>query len=332
MINPAESGLTLHQRLTRTTLFNELGDRWTNRRRILSGSKTNLMELGETKYKGLMEIYAKILKLSWSAESFGTLKDKKDYEEMQDAEKKTYDRIMASVIFLESELLNNYDNIKTYFSTPEAELIFSALQHQTAYHTYALAYLVRTTVPSSDIESVYNIWRTLDNMRERNKTLNTKLMDFVNDQVVENFLSNLYTMVMVQKVFIPTEFSFVYSLSRRGRLSSTAQVLKRIQRDLDTHCNAIMQILIEILKENQALENAEYKEMVIKLTRDLTNAETDFTQFLTESAILGLNDLMMAKFSQAQANKTLKMLQFDALFPGVGGQPIPWFESYSEIR
>jgi ribonucleotide reductase beta subunit family protein with ferritin-like domain len=41
---------------------------------------------------------------------------------------------------------------------------------------------------------------------------------------------------------------------------------------------------------------------------------------------------MIAKFTQAQANKVLKMLSLDPLFPGVGGQPIPWFESYSEIR
>lgn len=332
MINPTESGLTSHQRLTKTTLFNELGDRWTNRRRIIGGSKTNLMELGETKYKDLMDTYSRILKFVWYAEDFNVTKDKRDYEDMPDTERKTYDRIMASAIFLESELLNAYDSVKPYFSAPEAALVVSALEHQTAYHTYALAHLLRNTVQSSEIESIYNIWRTLDNMRDRNLVLNSKLMDFVSDPLAQNFLASLYTIVMIQKVLLPTDLSFIYSLSRRGKLPATAQILKHVQRDLDMHCKAIMQILLEIVKENQSLENTEFKDRVIKITRDLTNAETDFTQFLTEGALLGLNELMMAKFIQAQSNKTLKMLQLDVLFPGVGGQPIPWFESYTELR
>lgn len=332
MINPTESGLNLHQRLNKTILFNELGDRWANRRRIVNGSKTNLMELGETKYKQLMEYYDRMMKQTWNVEAFNMFKDRRDYEDLSDQEKKTYDRIVGSAIFLESELLADYDGIKMYFSAPEAELVLSALEHQTAYHTYALAHLVKSTLKQSDIESLYNIWRTLDKMRERNKVVNSRLLEFMNNPLVQNFLSNLYTIITIQKVFVPTEFSFLYSLSRRGKLSAAAEILKRIQRDLDNHCNVVMQILTEILKENTALDNPEFRNMIVMAARDLTNAETDFTQFLTEGAFLGLNELMMAKFAQAQANKTLKLLQLEALFPGVGGQPIPWFESYTEIR
>ncbi len=332
MINPMESGLTSHQRISKTTMFNELGDRWANRRRIINGSKTNLMELGETKYKELLKVYSEIVKSPWSVESFNTTKDKKDYEEMQDSEKKIYNRIIASLIFLESELINDYDSIKLYFSTPEAELVISALQHQTAYHTYALAYLVQTTASPSESDAIYNIWRTLDNMRKRNNVLNGKLMDFIDNPLAGKFLANLYTVAMIQKALVPIELSFIYSLCRKRKLPSTAEVLKRIQKDLDNHGTAIIQMLQEILKENPTLENNEFKRNMIDLTRDLANVETDFTQFLTEGAFLGISELMMAKFAQAQANKALKMLKIDVLFPGVGGHPIPWFESYSEVH
>ncbi|EQD30415.1 ribonucleotide-diphosphate reductase subunit beta, partial [mine drainage metagenome] len=102
-------------------------------------------------------------------------------------------------------------------------------------------------------------------------------------------------------------------------MPGTFEILRRIQRDLDIHSQAIVSIYSKLLEENPTIASPELKEYILKMTRDLTNLETDFTQFLSEGMIPGLNNLMIAKFSQAQANKVLKILSMEPLFPGVGG-------------
>ncbi len=332
MINPAESGLTLQQRLSRSFLFNELGDRWISRRKIIAGSNTNLMELGEIKYQDIYDFYAKAIVNNWNGEQFSLAKDEKDYSQISEVERKTVERVLASLVFLESELLDNYYVIVPYFTAPECTLVASAMIAQTANHANALSNAVRGVVAQQERDPLYNSWRTIEKMRERNKLINNRFLEFINKPLVVNFIDDLVISLFIQVVMIPSELSLVYSLTRRGRLPGTFEILRHIQRDLDVHSKILTSIYHKLLEENQSLNSTELKDHVVKLIRDLTNLETDFTQFLTEGMIPGLNNLMIAKFTQAQANKVLKMLSLDPLFPGVGGQPIPWFESYSEIR
>lgn len=332
MINPAESGLSLQQRLSKTSLFNELGDRWISRRKIIAGSNTNLMELGEIKYQEIYDYYAKIIANNWTGEQFSLTKDEKDYSQISEVERKTVERGVASLVFLESELLDNYYIIVPYFTAPECTLVASAMIAQTANHANALSNVVRGVVAQQERDPLYNSWRTIENMRERNKLINNKFLEFTNKPLVINFLDDLVISIFIQVVMIPSELSLIYSLTRRGRMPGTFEILRRIQRDLDVHSKMLTSIYLKLIEENPPLNSTELKDHIYKLARDLTNLETDFTQFLTEGMIPGLNNLMIAKFTQAQTNKVLKMLSMDPLFPGVGGQPIPWFESYSEIR
>ena len=332
MINPSEAGLTLHQRLSKIVLFNELGDRWISRRKLIAGSKTNLMELGELKYDWLYSAYQELKTVSWSADNFNLAKDQKDHSVLPEIERKTFERVLSSLVFLESELLENYYVIGPYFSAPEATIVVSELTSQTTYHCYALSQILRNTIDKADIDSVYNSWRTQDGLRQRNKNINIRFLEFTNNQTVENFLLGLATISTIQLVLIPSELSLVYSITRRGKMTATAEILKRIQRDLDLHAQILIRIYLTILNENPALNSQELKTSIVKLMRDITNMETDFTQILSENMIPGLNNLVVAKFTQARTNKVLKEFSLEPLFPGVGGQPIPWFEGYSELK
>ncbi len=332
MINPAESGLNLQQRLTRSSLFNELGDRWISRRRIVAGSSTNLMELGEIKYQDIYNYFARMSSIRWTSDEFDLAKDQKDYSQISEVEKKTVERVLASLVFLESELLNNYYIILPYFTAPECYLVGSAIIGQTANHTNALSGIVRSVVAQQERDPLYNSWRTIEHLRLRNKSINTRFVEFTNKPLLLNFLDDLLVSVFIQLVIVPSELSLIYSSTRKGRMLGTFEILRRIQRDLDLHSQTIVSIYRKLLEENSTIASTELKDHILKMIRDLTNLETDFTQFLSEGMIPGLNNLMIAKFSQAQANKVLKILSMEPLFPGVGGNPIPWFESYSEIR
>ncbi len=332
MINPGEMGLNLNNRLTKTVLFNELGDRWISRRKLISGSKTNLLELGEVKYKNLLESYRKLVSVNWPVETYDMARDQRENGQISEPERKTYERVISSLIFLTSELQSDYLILEPYFTAPELTIILSTMGYQASFHAYALSYMVKKVIPQAEWDLVYNSWRTIERLRERNKFLNSKFLEFSNNPIVSNFMNNLLATSMVCTVFAPSELSLVYSITRRSKLQASYEILKRIQRDMDAHSQIMVGVFQEIIAENPSLESAELKEHTITTIRDLTNIETDLLQFLTESMLPGLNNLMIAKFAQAQTNKLLKQLGMDPLFPGVGGQPIPWFEGYTEVK
>ena len=198
---------------------------------------------------------------------------------------------------------------------------------------YLIAYNVNLNTNDLEIgKRIAKALRAKDGLRQRNKNINIRFLEFTNNQTVENFLLGLATISTIQLVIIPSELSLVYSITRRGKMTSTAEILKRIQRDLDLHAQILIRMYLTILNENPALTSQELKTSLVKLMRDITNMETDFTQFLSENMIPGLNNLVVAKFTQALTNKVLKEFSLEPLFPGVGGQPIPWFEGYSELK
>ncbi len=332
MINGGNNGLSMNQKIPKYYLLNESGDKWLSRRKIIGGSNTNLMELLPSKYSFAVDAFKKIQTSQWNLEEFKLNGEKEDFESLSELEKKAFERIMCSINSVESLLFSNYQILIPYITAPEVTLTLSSALYQSAKHTFAYARIIQNAMESEDAEAVYNLWRTTDELRKRNGLLNTKFLEFSNNPMSDNFLRNIVVSTAANTIFLYTEFSLLYALARKGKLTKTANIIKHVNKDIAIQSSFLVSMYNTLVEENPTLSSAEFKKSLVTLIRDLVNMETDFVQSVSEGMIPGLSDLTLAKFSQSQANKILKGIKQDILYPGISGNPLPWFETFAELR
>lgn len=332
MINSENNGLSVNQKITKYLLLNESGDKWLSRRKIIGGSNTNLMELLPSKYSFAVDSFNKSQANHWSLDVKKLAGQREEYESLSELEKKAFERTMCSINTVESLIFSNYQILIPYITAPEITLELSVLQYQAAKHTYAYSRIIESAIDKDDLENVYNLWRTTDELRKRNGLLNAKFMEFNNNPMGENFLRNIIISISSYTIILFTEFSLLYALARKGKLIETSEVIKRVNRDISIHANFLVSVYNALVEENPKLSTIEFRKSIVNLLRDLVNIETDFVQSISEGMIQGLSDLALAKFSQAQANKILKGIKQELLYPGISGSPLPWFDTFSEIK
>lgn len=332
MISTSGDGLSLNQKIQKFTLLNESGDKWLSRRKIIGGTNTNLMELIPHKYSWAMDLFRKHSENFWSIDKMDLSKEKEDYDSLSEIEKKAFEKILCSVNSVESLTYLNYQIVNQYITAPEVSLGFSVLQFQNAKHTYAYSRIIESSVGLTDSENVYNVWRTSEELRKRNSLFNAKLLEFCNNPTTDNYLRNLVVCAISGTVFALTEFSLIYAMARRSKLTSSAGLIKYVHRDMREHSTFLMHVYNTTLEENPKLSTGEFKRSIANLVREMVNIETDFVQSVSAGMIPGLSDLSIAKFSQAQANRILKSANQEIMYPGISGNPLPWFDSFAEIK
>lgn len=332
MINGGENGLSVNQKIPKYYLLNEAGDKWLSRRKIIGGSNTNLMELLPSKYTFAVDSFKKAQANQWCIENVDLSGEREEYESLSELEKKAFERIMCSLNSIESLVFSNYQVLIPYITAPEVSLSLSLIEYQASKHTFAYSRILESAMGADNAEGVYNLWRTTEELRRRNGSLNSRFMDFVNNPTSDNFLRDIVVTASADMIFLFTEFSLLYALARKGKLKKTAEVIKYINRDISIHSSFLVSTYIKLTEENPALPTVEFKKSQVNLIRDMVNMETDFVQSVSEGMIQGLSNLTLAKFSQSQSNKLLRGLKQDILYPGISGNPLPWFDSFTEVK
>ncbi|MCL4333000.1 MAG: ribonucleotide-diphosphate reductase subunit beta [Candidatus Thermoplasmatota archaeon] len=332
MIESNAPGLAFHDRLSKIILFNESGDKWLSRRKLIGGSKTNIMTLAAVKYQWAMDSYRSMFLNIFNPMQFNLSRENRDYASLSDLERKAYDRLMSSLIFLTSLQLSNVQNMAPYFTAPEITMMFTMMEFQLELHLDSYSQILISTVPESHRESIYEGWRTNDQIRQRNFKINERFATFAREPFADNLMRNLAMTVLVYNVSLMTELAPIYALSRHSKMMGISGAVKYGQRDITSHTSAIIKLYNSIVEENPSLGSADLKTSIHSTIREYVQMETDLLHYVCEGMIPGLSDVALARFSQSLANKTSKGIGYELLFPGITMSPIPWFDTYGEIK
>lgn len=326
-----KTGLLPKDRMQRVFLFNENGDKWLSRRKVMGGSATNLLAFESPKYIWAYNTYKRMVSNVFSPAEFNLDRENRDFAALSDLERKIFTRTMSSLLVLESILFSNYEVITPYFTAPEISAVMSSAIFHETLHTDTYTQIVTHAIPESLRESVYEMWRTTEWFKSRNRMVNESLYRFIKDPSAGNFLQNIISSALIVGAILPTEFAVAFSFSRHNRLVFSANALKYVNRDLQEQYSFFIKLILEIINENPHLADGLEQESTDNL-KELIGEETDFIHNVTEGMAPGLTDFTLTRFCQSMANRQGKSLGFQTLYPGISGSPIPWFDSLTEIK
>ncbi|MGA8943886.1 MAG: ribonucleotide-diphosphate reductase subunit beta [Thermoactinomyces sp.] len=316
--------------LARKKIFNQDGKRGTER--MINGNTTNLREWNRIKYDWAHKLYRTMLNNFWIPEEIPLAGDARQFQELSEAERRGFDKTISFLNFLDSIQGENLPNLNEYVTAPEVCSLLNIQAFQEEIHAQSYSYILDSVCSPETRENIYDEWRNDEHMYRRNRFIADWYQQFVDHQDDKNFVRSCMANFLLESLYFYSGFSFFYALARNGKMTSTATIIKYIQRDELTHVVLFQNIFRELRRENPELFSPELLDELREMTRIAVEHEIRWGQYITNNQIQGLTDELIEKYIKYLANERLGRLGLEILYPEISSHPMKWVESFSNLN
>jgi len=316
-------------RMNGKRLFNPEGSDDISTRKLTGGNSTNLFNLNNTKYPWATRMYKNMMENFWIPEKVDLTSDVQDYKKLTDPERRAYDGILSFLVFLDSIQTNNVPRISDYITAPEVNLILAIQTYQEAIHSQSYAYLIETLIPPDKRDDIYEFWRDDSVLFNRIEFIASVYQDFHDEDSPLNFARTLVANYLLESVYFYNGFNFFYLLSSRNLMSGSADIIRYINRDELTHVVMFKNIITGLMEEQRDLIS---RELIYPMFEKAVEQEIHWTNHIIGDEILGITGKSTEQYTKFIANKRLKRLGLEPLYPGFDLNPYEHLEKIADTE
>ena len=320
--------------LAKKPLFNPDGDTDVRLRRMIGGNTTNLNDFNNMRYSWVSGWYRQAMNNFWIPEEISLAQDVKDYPRLDAAERTAYDKILSFLVFLDSIQTANLPNLGEYITANEVNLCLNIQTFQECVHSQSYSYMLDTICSPTQRDNILYQWKTDEHLLRRNTFIGECYNAFQREKSPEALLRALMANYILEGVYFYSGFMFFYNLSRNGKMPGSAQEIRYINRDENTHLWLFRNIILELQKEQPELFGTENVRMMRELLEEGVRQETAWGHYVIGDAIPGLTRQMVTDYIRYLGNLRWTSLGFGTLYEGYEGEPanMAWVSQYSNAN
>lgn len=320
--------------LTKNALFNPSGDTDLRLRRLIGGNSTNLNDFNNLRYAWVSDWYRQAMNNFWIPEEINLTQDAKDYRLLSVAERTAYDKILSFLVFLDSLQSNNLPSISEYLTANEVKLCLHIQAFQECVHSQSYSYMLDTICSPEERNDILYQWKTDAHLLRRNSFIGQCYNDFQENQNGFTLAKTLIANYILEGIYFYSGFMFFYNLSRNGKMSGSAQEIRYINRDENTHLWLFRNLILELKKEEPDLFCAEWLQVYEDMMREGIAQEIAWGQYVIGDNIPGLTGQMVEDYIRYLGNLRWQSLGFGHLFEGYEKEPesMAWVGQYANAN
>ena len=322
------------EKLTKRPLFNPDGDTDIYLRRMIGGNTTNLNDFNNLKYPWTSDWYRQAMNNFWVPEEISLAQDLKDYPKLSVHEKSAYDKILSFLIFLDSIQTANLPRISEYITANEVNLCLSIQTFQESLHSQSYSYMLDTICSPEERNEILYQWKEDKHLLDRNTLIGNIYNEFTTSSDKKTFLKVLMANYILEGIYFYSGFMFFYNLSRNGKMPGSAQEIRYINRDENTHLWLFRNIIIELQKEEPELFTDENINMIKDLLKQGVEQEIEWGKYVIGDNIPGLSSKMVEDYILYLGNLRWSGLGYGTLYEGHNEEPedMKWVGQYSNAN
>lgn len=315
-------------------LFNPNGDTDVRSRRMIGGNTTNLNDFNNMKYAWVSEWYRQAMNNFWIPEEISLAQDIKDYPKLDKYERTAYDKILSFLVFLDSIQTANLPRVSEYITANEVNLCLNIQTFQEAVHSQSYSYMLDTICNPTERDAILFQWKTDEHLLKRNTFIGDCYNAFTNDKSIDAFLKVVMANFVLEGVYFYSGFMFFYNLSRNGKMPGSAQEIRYINRDENTHLWLFRNILQELKIEQPEIFTPERVAMMRELLEEGVRQEIAWGQYVIGENIAGLSGKMVSDYIKYLGNLRWSSLGFGTLYEGYEEEPenMAWVSQYANAN
>lgn len=321
-------------KLTKRPLFNPDGDTDIYLRRMIGGNTTNLNDFNNLKYPWTSDWYRQAMNNFWVPEEISLAQDLKDYPKLSVHEKSAYDKILSFLIFLDSIQTANLPRISEYITANEVNLCLSIQTFQESLHSQSYSYMLDTICSPEERNEILYQWKDDKHLLDRNTLIGNIYNEFTTSSDKKTFLKVLMANYILEGIYFYSGFMFFYNLSRNGKMPGSAQEIRYINRDENTHLWLFRNIIIELQKEEPELFTDENINMIKNLLKQGVEQEIEWGKYVIGDNIPGLSSKMVEDYILYLGNLRWSGLGYGTLYESHNEEPedMKWVGQYSNAN
>ena len=177
-------------------------------------------------------------------------------------------------------------------------------------------------------------WKTDEHLLRRNTFIGDCYNEFHEKQDRFALIKTCIANFILEGIYFYSGFMFFYNLSRNGKMSGSAQEIRYINRDENTHLWLFRNILQELKKEEPDLFTADKVAVYEAMMREGVDQEIAWGQYVIGNDIPGLNAQMVHDYIRYLGNLRWHSLGFDYLYEDNRSEPenMKWVSQYSNAN
>ena len=177
-------------------------------------------------------------------------------------------------------------------------------------------------------------WKTDEHLLRRNTFIGDCYNEFQERKDAPTLLRVMMANYILEGIYFYSGFMFFYNLSRNGKMSGSAQEIRYINRDENTHLWLFRNIITELQKEQPELFTAESVQALREMMREGVEQEIAWGHYVIGDDIPGLNRQMISDYIRYLGNLRWTSLGYPALYPGFESEPesMEWVSQYADAN
>ena len=320
--------------LVKKPLFNPGGDTEVRLRRMIGGNTTNLNDFNNMRYAWVSGWYRQAMNNFWIPEEINLSQDVKDYPNLSAPECKAYDKILSFLVFLDSIQTANLPCIGEYVTANEVNLCLSIQTFQECVHSQSYSYMLDTICSPTQRDDILYQWKTDEHLLRRNTFIGDLYNEFQKKKDAFTLLKVMMANYILEGVYFYSGFMFFYNLARNGKMPGSAQEIRYINRDENTHLWLFRNIILELQKENPELFTPENIEVLRGMLEEGVRQEIAWGHYVIGDDIPGLTKDMVTDYIKYLGNLRWAGLGYGTLYEGYDSEPenMAWVSQYSNAN
>lgn len=308
--------------MNKKQIYNLSSTEETNEAKIINGNPSGIINFTNTNHKWAISIWKLMLSFTWFSEEANMVLDKKPYMTLTEAEKRSYDLVLAQLISNDSLQTNQLmDSINQYVTSGVVNSVLARQAFEEALHSSSYAVMVEDI--SDNTDHIYSMHKRDSELALKNEAVANMYkkindVDPSTDDLLKAFAANN---ILEGMVFMG---GFVTMWSIGNKMNSSATMISFIHRDESgTHIPLFKNMFNTAYRETYGKErNIKLDREIMHMIMSMADNEIRWTKYASKG-LLGFSDKAIEMYVNYCAFSIIKNLKLTYLMKEFGFKEIP---------
>ena len=167
---------------------------------------------------------------------------------------------------------------------------------------------------------------------ERNKFIGELYNNFLREPNKYNLVKTIMANYILEGIYFYSGFMFFYNLERNGKMPGSAQELRSINRDENTHLWLFRNIIKELQKEEPGLFNDDLKKELVDMMKKGVKNEIAWGHYVIGDNIQGINKKLIEDYIKYLGNLRLSAIGLPKIYDGYDENPALWVDVLADAN
>ncbi len=294
---------------------------------IFGGKSSGILNWNDIAYPHWYKMYKRLVGNYWQADEVNMSGDVKQFATLTKAEQDAYLKIIGLLSTLDGPQTRTALLLSLYATDPSVQSIMSVIAQQEAVHNESYSYVLSSVVSLDEQNASFQLGRKDPILLKRNAYITEQYNAFAENPTIENILKTLVYTALLEGMFFYSGFAFFYNLARHNKMVGTSTMVSYINRDELEHGRFIGELFRAALAENPAYNTSELTDWVYTHFRKSVDLEIEWSAYVLAD-VEGIDMEEMAGYVKYRANKMLRMMGLEEVYPEYTENPMKWIRAY----